>query len=43
MHDGTPILTVCFCLLGLVDDDLAATRIATAVVESQHGNMLLGF
>jgi hypothetical protein len=35
--------TVCFRLLGLSDDDLDVARIATAVVESQHSNTLLGF
>jgi hypothetical protein len=35
--------TVCFHLLGLVDDDLDVAPIATAVVEGQHGNTLLGF
>ena len=34
---------VCFRLLGLVDDDLDVARIATAVVEGQHRNTLLGF
>jgi hypothetical protein len=34
---------VCFLLLGLVDDDLDVARIATAVVEGQDGNTLLGF
>jgi hypothetical protein len=36
-------VTLMAALLGLVDDDLDVTRIATAVVEGQYGNTLLGF
>ena len=40
---ATAIINPQLSLLGLVDDDLDVARIATAMVEGQHSNTLLGF